>query len=217
VRHRLMVAALLRPGELSLENLIDGKSVLHFAPEQVIGTILRGRSQRYVTADRNPGSADLELDVSDMAEVASGEFDVVVACDVLEHVTNDLAAMSEIHRVLGDGGCAILTVPQKDDLDETYEDPAIMTPEARQAAFGQSDHVRMYGRDFPRRVERAGFQVHAVSAVDFPTQLVRRFVLAPPVLSAHPLATNFRKVFFARKAVTTSQRRTATAQVDAGT
>jgi SAM-dependent methyltransferase len=40
-----------------------------------------------------------------------GIFQLVVATDVIEHVDNDLVALSEIRRVLSSGGQAILTVP----------------------------------------------------------------------------------------------------------
>ena len=40
-----------------------------------------------------------------------GAFDAVVASDVLEHIEDDLAAVSEIARVLRPGGAAIISVP----------------------------------------------------------------------------------------------------------
>ena len=33
------------------------------------------------------------------------------------------------------------------------------TPKERERAYGQPDHLRMYGNDFPRRLEEAGFEV----------------------------------------------------------
>lgn len=41
----------------------------------------------------------------------SGEFDLVVSLDVLEHVNDPSRALSELHRVLKDGGELLLTVP----------------------------------------------------------------------------------------------------------
>ncbi|MDY0884065.1 class I SAM-dependent methyltransferase [Dongia soli] len=40
------------------------------------------------------------------------EFDLIAACDVLEHVENDRHVLSEIYRALQPGGGIILTVPQ---------------------------------------------------------------------------------------------------------
>jgi SAM-dependent methyltransferase len=42
---------------------------------------------------------------------ADGFFDVVVLTDVLEHVTDEIAAMNEIHRVTRPGGTIIITTP----------------------------------------------------------------------------------------------------------
>ncbi len=112
---------------------------------------------------------------------------------------HDRRAIREIHRVLSPEGCAILTVPQKDHLAKTYDDPSIIDPDEREKAFGQPDHLRIYGNDFPATLESAGFQVSAVSEKDFPGHLVKKYILFPPRLSTRSLATNFRKVFFARK------------------
>ncbi len=107
--------------------------------------------------------------------------------------------MLELYRILRPGGIAVLTVPQKDHTRETIEDDRIITPEARENMFGQSDHLRIYGDDFVRRVELAGFMVVIVDANNFSSEVVRRSVLFPPKLSSHPLATNYRKIFFCKK------------------
>ena len=53
----------------------------------------------------------------------STPFDLLVVCDVLEHVPDHLAAMREMYRVLAPGGCAIITVPQKDHLERHSKIP----------------------------------------------------------------------------------------------
>jgi SAM-dependent methyltransferase len=196
VRHRLLAAALTLP---PYEHILTGKFVLHFAPETVVGEILRASAGSYTTADLLRDDVDARLDMTDMPAVASESFDVVVACDVLEHVADDRRALREIRRVLRPGGCAVLTVPQKDGLRETFEDETVVDPAERERVFGQWDHLRIYGDDFPGLLESAGFGVAVVSEAEFPAKSVRRYVLFPPVLSEHPLATNYRKVFFARK------------------
>jgi SAM-dependent methyltransferase len=42
----------------------------------------------------------------------SNEFDLIAACDVLEHLDDDVKALRETHRALKPGGGALLTVPQ---------------------------------------------------------------------------------------------------------
>ena len=152
-----------------------------------------------MTADYLNPRRDLQLDLSDMAEIQDGEFDLLIACDVLEHVADDRRAMREIFRVLSPGGYAILTVPQQDHLVRTFEDASIVSAGDRQRRYGQADHLRIYGDDFPDLLRAAGFEVTAIDEHSFSADLANRHVLAPPERSPHPLATNFRKVFFARK------------------
>lgn len=199
VRHRLLFAAVGNLANLGIDALARDKRVLHFAPEAVVAELLSHRAGKYVTADFLKDSVDLRLDMSDMREIASGSFDLVVACDVLEHVPDDSAALREVHRLLSARGWAILTVPQKDHLPTKYEDAAMKTPEQRERAFGQDDHLRIYGDDFAQFVEAHGFSVTAVDEGSFDAAMVKRHVLAPPIRSQHPLATNFRRIFFAQK------------------
>jgi len=200
VRHRLLFAALTHREELSFERLVSGKRVLHFAPERLVESKLRRHAGEYLTADYLNPRRDLQLDLSDMATIEASRFDLLIACDVLEHVADDRQALREIHRVLHPGGFAILTVPQQDHLAQTFEDASITSPADRQRHFGQSDHLRIYGDDFPHLLQTAGFEVTTIDEHSFSADLARRQILFPPQPSLHPLATNFRKVFFARKA-----------------
>jgi ubiquinone/menaquinone biosynthesis C-methylase UbiE len=86
-------------------------------------------------------------------------FDVILCNHVLEHIPDDLNAMAELYRVLKSGGWGIFQVPLDNRNNSTYEDFSITTPEARQKAFGQKDHVRIYGKDYPDRLRKVGFDV----------------------------------------------------------
>ena len=181
-----------------MEKLIRGKDVLHFAPEIVLAKLIRKSSASYVTANVDD-SADMKLDITNMKQFKDKKYDTVVACDVLEHVSNDHLALQEIFRILRPQGYAILTVPQKDGLADTYEDSTITDPADRERVFGQSDHLRIYGANFSEIVQAAGFQVTVIDEKSFEESMVLKNVLFPPILSTHPLATNYRKVFFAMK------------------
>ena len=74
--------------------------------------------------------------------------------------------MAELFRVLKPGGWAILQTPVDHTRDTNYEDPAITDPDARERAFNQCDHVRIYGRDYKGRLERAGFTVKVDDYLD---------------------------------------------------
>jgi hypothetical protein len=56
-------------------------------------------------------------------------------------------------------GFAVLQVPLATDLEKTLEEQSVMTPGQRKAAYGQVDHVRLYGMDYFDRLKMAGFRV----------------------------------------------------------
>lgn len=133
--------------------------VLHFAPEPSISAIIKGLpGVEYISADISAGAA---MEVVDITAIpySTGSFDVVICSHVLEHVPEDRRAMSEVFRTLRPGGTAYFTQPVDFERTETYEDPSIVTPEQRQRAFGQFNHVRVYGRDIHQRLRDAGFDV----------------------------------------------------------
>jgi hypothetical protein len=70
--------------------------------------------------------------------------------------------MRELRRVLKPGGVAILQVPISANTATTLEDPTITEPDQRVEAFGQFDHVRLYGQDYTGRLEESGFVVNTV-------------------------------------------------------
>ncbi|MCX6970109.1 MAG: class I SAM-dependent methyltransferase [Verrucomicrobia bacterium] len=202
VRHRMLAAALDGQADipgLDEKSVLTGKAILHFAPERQLRDRVSRSAGKYVTADYDRGDCDLKLDISAMPSVQDRSFDVVISCDVLEHVPDDLAAMREIRRILRPGGTAILTVPQMDPPAHTDEDPSVLSESGREIRFGQKDHVRMYGDDFVDRLRATGFEVDVLTSEHFSVNEAGRMVLAPPVKSPSPLATNCRRIYFARK------------------
>lgn len=149
-RHRAIVLLLDR-GEL------PGRRLLHFAPEPLFDRFFAERPEfERVTADLY-APADLRLDITRM-DLPDDAFDLILCSHVLEHVPDDRAAISELRRVLRPGGTALVLTPYRPDRP-THEDPSITTPLDRMVAFGQQDHVRVYGNDLPERLREAGFEV----------------------------------------------------------
>jgi len=202
VRHRLLAATidgLSKHPDFKESPLLVGKDILHFAPERQLRNRMAKAASRYTTADYDRGDCDLKLDMSDMPSVDDDSFDIVIACDVLEHVPSDLAAMRELHRILRPRGTAILTVPQKDSPATTDEDSSVTAPAERERRFGQRDHVRIFGDDFLDRLGQTGFKPAIVSIESFPAEIAKRYVLHPPISNENPLATNQRRIYFAKK------------------
>ncbi|HEY1238827.1 MAG TPA: class I SAM-dependent methyltransferase, partial [Solirubrobacterales bacterium] len=170
-RHRA-IALLLARGDL------PGRRLLHFAPEPLFDPVFeRLPDVERVTADLY-APADLRLDISDM-DVPDSSFDLILCSHVLEHVPDDRAAMRELHRVLADGGLALVLVPYRPGVT-TYEDASIISPLDRMVAFGQQDHVRIYGNDLPDRLRESGFEVDDRTAAElFDEATVKRCELDP--------------------------------------
>lgn len=138
---------------------LEGKSMLHFAPEQRLSLMFGAVGlQRYVKADLVPHSPDvIPLDMQNTG-FEDEAFDYVMANHVLEHVDDLERSLSEVFRILAPGGRAILQTPYSEVLERTWSDPGIRSPEARFIAFGQEDHVRVFGRDIVEKVTSMGFE-----------------------------------------------------------
>jgi len=157
---------------------LPGHRLLHLAPEPLFDPVFaRLPGVERVTADLH-APADLRLDVSDM-DLSDSSFDLILCSHVLEHVPDDRAAMRELHRVLAEDGLALVLVPYRPGVT-TYEAPSITSPLDRMVAFGQQDHVRIYGSDFTARLQEAGFDVEDRTASElFDAATVARCELDP--------------------------------------
>jgi SAM-dependent methyltransferase len=170
-RHRLLVLYLLRETAVA-SGVLD---VLHVAPEEGLQDKLRQiAGPGYVTLDASPTAiVSVHADVTALP-FSPRSFDLVICSHVLEHVPDDARALGEFLRVLRPGGSALLLQPIHDELPATVEDPAITSPRERLRAFGATDHVRLYGRDFTDRVRSAGFDV---SKVDYLAALDQQTIM----------------------------------------
>lgn len=153
-RHRLLILYLRNRTAIFSKPM----RVLHFAAESSIKPLLEKQaSLKYVTTDYCEPS-DVNMDITKLA-VPDNTFDAILCSHVLEHIPDDHAAMTELHRILKPNGWAVLQVPLDPEREKTYEDFSITDPAQRREHFGQEDHVRVYGRDYKQRLEAAGFKV----------------------------------------------------------
>lgn len=136
-------------------------NLLHFAPEECLRQKLQEHPRfNYQTADINPIDVDYSVNMMDLSFV-DNSYDLIICNHILEHVEDDNQALKELYRVLSEKGAVLITVPLDYSLKETYENSEIILPEERKKHFGQFDHVRQYGQDFPLRLEQAGFNVRS--------------------------------------------------------
>ena len=112
------------------------------------------------TADLLIDDVDISVDITNMPEIASDSYDILICSHVLEHVRDDTRALSELYRVLKPGGWGIIMVPIILVIDHIDEDPEVTDAAERWRRFAQYDHVRLYSKaGFINRVETAGFKL----------------------------------------------------------
>jgi len=155
-RHRLMWLYLRDHSTFFNEPSL---SVLHMAPEQCfLPKFKQQKNLTYLTADIESPIADMHFDLHHIP-LDSDRFDVVFCNHVMEHVENPHQCLLEIFRVMKSGAWAIMQVPQDMSRETTLEDSTIVTPEEREKHYWQKDHVRLFGRDYPDYLRKAGFEV----------------------------------------------------------
>jgi len=142
-----------------IESEVEGKDILQFSPSKSLsGRIAEANPKSYVTTDyEDEFEADKRHDIQAIDE-PDNSFDIVICYHVLEHIPDDRKAISELHRILKQGGVCYIQTPFKDG--DIYEDNSITTPEGRLEHFGQNDHLRIYSAEgLKSRLEKAGFTV----------------------------------------------------------
>ncbi|WP_168174218.1 class I SAM-dependent methyltransferase [Rhodanobacter sp. C06] len=136
-----------------------GKAILHFAPERNLSHwIAAAEPSTYVRCDLEPTSPAVRRIDMMAIDAEPGSFDFLIANHVLEHVADDRRALQEVYRVLKPGGHAILQTPFARKLHATWEDQGIADDKARLQAYGQADHVRLYGSDIFKRFAASGLE-----------------------------------------------------------
>jgi SAM-dependent methyltransferase len=161
-RHRLMWLYLKTTNFFSSKEL----SVLHVAPEQCFHKKFKTQNNlNYTTADLESPIADLHFDLHSIP-LEDNIYDVIFCNHVMEHVEDDHQCMKELYRVMKPGGWGIFQVPIDYNNNQTYEDKSLTSEKDRELHFWQKDHVRLYGLDYPKKLEKAGFKVDIFDPVN---------------------------------------------------
>ena len=136
--------------------------VLDIAPSPALGNFIRRTfpNAEYKTADLFMPGVDYKIDIMHMDIIPDESIDFFICSHVLEHVRDDMKAMSELRRILAPAGKGILVVPVDLNAESIDEDPACTDECERWRRFYQDDHIRRYSRrGFLNRVYKAGFNV----------------------------------------------------------
>jgi len=155
-RHRLQI--------LVMNNLFKSKDfskarMLHFAPEKFFEKYFKEKFKEYVTADLYMENVDVKADLTDLP-FKDAEYDFVFASHVLEHIKDDLTALSEIRRILKPKGIAILPVPIVAEKTIEYPEPNPF----------EANHVRAPGFDYYDRYYNYFSYIEKYSSSDFSTK-----------------------------------------------
>jgi SAM-dependent methyltransferase len=161
-RHRTLWLWLLRESDIG-RGAMALPRLLHVAPEVALmrkfHKIYAAQPADYVTADLESPLADLHFDIQHIP-LEDESFDAVICNHIMEHVEDDRQAMREIKRILRKGGWGVILSPVDMQRETTFEDDTITDEAERTRIFGQYDHRRIYGRDYAKRLEEAGFEVY---------------------------------------------------------
>ena len=173
-RHRLMWLFLKDRTNFFKDKL----KFLHIAPEYCFIKIFKGmKNIDYTTGDLISPWADVKMDVHDIP-FEENSFDVVICNHVLEHVDDSNKVMREFYRVMRPGGWGIFQVPIDNNNPNTIEDKSVTDPKDRERLYWQSDHLRLFGRDYGDRLSKAGFKVTESDYInELDPKLVERYAL----------------------------------------
>lgn len=141
---------------LYIEKELKNKSfarVLHIAPELGIYNKLIKFLDRdsYTVADYQPSDYKfaptcVHIDLTKLSDWPDNQFDLIIHSHVLEHISCNIAyTLFHLHRMLDDNGKHICIIPFSDGKwDESFQH---LSSKERIMRFGQSDHIRRFGKD----------------------------------------------------------------------
>jgi SAM-dependent methyltransferase len=131
-------------------------SVYHFSPEKALSIYFKEIFGSYYSAGITTDAVDYPADLTALP-FSDRSCDFIFASHILEHIQDDKKALTEIERVLGPGGIAVLPVPVVEEMTVEYPEP---NP-------NESDHVRAPGLDYFERYKDIFSKVEVFSSEDF--------------------------------------------------
>lgn len=134
----------------------------------------RHENVEYLSIDIASPIAMRHMDIRAL-DLPDEHFDCIICYHVLEHIDDEMKALSELKRVLKPDGWAIIQVPihvaktiERGELTEAQAGRILKFP----------DHLRAYGPDYRDLLESAGFEVEVIPyARSFSKDELKRFGL----------------------------------------
>ena len=156
-RHRILSLVL---DEVEKSSSLEGKAILHFAPEKFFQRRFKAQTNLYTSTDLVMRNVDVRADLTALPfETAS--HDLVFASFILQYVQEDMRALREIHRVLRPSGIAILPVPMVAEHTIEYPEPNLLE---------SGGHVRAPGFDYYERFKQVFGRVVLHDSSSFPEE-----------------------------------------------
>jgi len=141
---------------------------LIFAAEMCTEKYFKNNNFSYKTADLFQ-SADYKIDITNI-NLKDNSFNLIICNHVLEHVNNYENALKELYRILTTDGILILTVPIDKTSDKIIYKKTISNKQ-RKRIYGQSDHLRTFGTNTKKIIEKYGFYVDEVNGEIYDTKI----------------------------------------------
>ena len=125
--------------------------ILDFSPHRSLNDYFKSTFENYISSDFENQFYAQKVMITKINE-ADQSFDLIICFHVLEHILEDKKAIKKLNRVLKDGYLLICSFKRK-NLPRQLD-----SKEGRLKAFGQEDHVRIYGEDsLPLILNEVGF------------------------------------------------------------
>jgi glycosyltransferase involved in cell wall biosynthesis/predicted SAM-dependent methyltransferase len=129
-----------------------------------------GKTESRTTVSQEGEAFTCEIDLfdaeSDRFPYDDGAFHTVLCCELIEHLQRDpMRMMAEIHRILADGGCLVMTTPNVTSLRAIAAvlrgfHPMLFPPYLRPSESREARHAREYTpREVRDLLENSGFKV----------------------------------------------------------
>ena len=123
-------------GAAGIPNALGTMRILHLAPELLLEPLIAARSPvEYVRGDLNPSRPGHQRIDTEALPFEDNRFDLILCNHVLEHVSDPMRALRELHRCLRPGGTLVAQTPYSPMLRRTLEITEKPTPEFARLFF----------------------------------------------------------------------------------